>query len=224
MERRCTECGRWFQPSSRHLRCPAFRSRDLCQCGQPKQGKSATCANCRTVAGSSNGRWRGGRTRHKAGYLMLWAPGHPRSGKGQYVFEHILVMERISAATCCQRSRSITATGYATTTGQRTWNSGLAHSRPASGSAMPSRGRKKYLPDIQGFRTPPTMLRIALEHSWRWRESNPRPSVPHQGFSGRSLLCFSQPRRSRKLDADRLSRCSMSHLAPRPGQAVDPSS
>ena len=26
---------------------------------------------------------------------MLWAPGHPRSGKGQYVFEHILVMERI---------------------------------------------------------------------------------------------------------------------------------
>jgi hypothetical protein len=22
---------------------------------------------------------------------------------------------------------------------------------------------------------------------WRWRESNPRPSVPHQGFSGRSL-------------------------------------
>jgi hypothetical protein len=26
---------------------------------------------------------------------MSWAPGHPRSGKGQYVFEHILVMEEI---------------------------------------------------------------------------------------------------------------------------------
>jgi hypothetical protein len=26
---------------------------------------------------------------------MLWAPGHPRAGKAQYVFEHILVMERI---------------------------------------------------------------------------------------------------------------------------------
>lgn len=26
---------------------------------------------------------------------MLWAPGHPRAGKGHYVFEHILVMERI---------------------------------------------------------------------------------------------------------------------------------
>jgi hypothetical protein len=31
----------------------------------------------------------------KAGYVMVWAPGHPRSGKGQYVFEHIVVMERL---------------------------------------------------------------------------------------------------------------------------------
>ena len=42
---------------------------------------------------------------------------------------------------------------------------------------------------------------------WRWRESNPRPSVHHQGFSGCSLLCFSQPRRSRRQAADGLSRC-----------------
>lgn len=26
---------------------------------------------------------------------MRWAPAHPRAGKGKYVFEHILVMERI---------------------------------------------------------------------------------------------------------------------------------
>jgi hypothetical protein len=26
---------------------------------------------------------------------MLWAPDHPRAGKGQYVFEHIIVMEQI---------------------------------------------------------------------------------------------------------------------------------
>jgi len=87
---------------------------------------------------------------------------------------------------------------------------------------MPSRGRAKYLLCTRGFRTPPTVLKADLEHSWRWRESNPRPSVHHQGFSGRSLLCFSQPRRSRKQDADRLSRCLMSRLAPRPGQAVIP--
>jgi len=32
---------------------------------------------------------------NKAGYVMTWAPGHPRAGKGNYVFEHILVMEQI---------------------------------------------------------------------------------------------------------------------------------
>jgi hypothetical protein len=37
----------------------------------------------------------GGRTRHKAGYVMIWSSGHPRAGKSQYVFEHILVMERL---------------------------------------------------------------------------------------------------------------------------------
>ena len=26
---------------------------------------------------------------------MVWAPTDPRAGKGQYVFEHILVMERL---------------------------------------------------------------------------------------------------------------------------------
>ena len=26
---------------------------------------------------------------------MTWAPGHPRGGKSQYVFEHILVMEQL---------------------------------------------------------------------------------------------------------------------------------
>src|SRR5260370_28281487 len=76
-----------------------------------------------------------------------------------------------------------------------------------SGHATRLLGHAKYSLDTQGFRTPPTMLKASLEHSWRWRESNPRPSVPHQGFSGRSLLRFSQPRRSCKQDADRLSRC-----------------
>jgi hypothetical protein len=27
--------------------------------------------------------------------MMAWAPGHPRAGSGRYVFEHILVMERM---------------------------------------------------------------------------------------------------------------------------------
>ena len=91
----CTQCGRSYEPSSRHLRCPACRSRDLCPCGAVKQARSATCSACRSVSGASNGRWQGGRTRHKAGYVMTWAPGHPRASKGNYVFEHILVMEQL---------------------------------------------------------------------------------------------------------------------------------
>ena len=103
--------------------------------------------------------------------------------------------------------------------GARRRRSGLGTGRPGRPG---SRGCAKYLLCIRGFRTPPTMLKGELEHSWRWRESNPRPSVHHQGFSVRSLLCFSQPRRSRKQVADGLSRCSMSRLVPRPGQAVIP--
>jgi hypothetical protein len=47
------------------------------------------------VAGPSNGHWKGGQTRHKAGYIMIRAPGHPRAIGSTYVFEHILVMEEI---------------------------------------------------------------------------------------------------------------------------------
>jgi hypothetical protein len=54
------------------------------------------CSACRTEAGAANGHWRGGRTRHKRGYIMVLSPDHPRAGTaGRYVFEHILVMEEI---------------------------------------------------------------------------------------------------------------------------------
>jgi HNH endonuclease len=95
----CSECGRTFQPSSGHLRCPSCRSRvlsyDLCACGARKHRQSSTCAACRTEKGASNSNWKGGQTWHKRGYLMTWVPGHPRAGKGSYVFEHILVMEKM---------------------------------------------------------------------------------------------------------------------------------
>lgn len=40
-----------------------------------------------------NGNWKGGRTKHKAGYAMLRNVDHPRAARSGYVFEHILVME-----------------------------------------------------------------------------------------------------------------------------------
>jgi hypothetical protein len=42
-----------------------------------------------------NFNWRGGRTKHHAGYLIIHQPDHPRGGAKGYVFEHVLVMERM---------------------------------------------------------------------------------------------------------------------------------
>jgi HNH endonuclease len=95
----CAECGRTFQPSSGHLRCPKCRwynFYDLCGCGARKGRQATTCLACATTAGASNGHWKGGRTKHKAGYIMVLAPGHPRATTaGKYVFEHVLVMEEM---------------------------------------------------------------------------------------------------------------------------------
>ena len=55
------------------------------------------CATCVSTSGESNPNWRGGNTYHKSGYVMTYAPDHPRvrQRKGsRYVFEHILVMEK----------------------------------------------------------------------------------------------------------------------------------
>lgn len=92
----CISCGRAFEPSSRHLRCPACRSRDLCVAAEGSRSSRQTCYSCRLHEKQFNGNWKGARTRHKAGYIMLHAPGHPRARTGsRYVFQHILVMEEM---------------------------------------------------------------------------------------------------------------------------------
>lgn len=91
--KQCTECHRTFQPSSRHKRCPKCRSRAKCGCGGTKRSKSVVCRACKSQRRESNGNWKGGRIRHKAGYMMIRAPEHPRSSGSGYVFEHVLVME-----------------------------------------------------------------------------------------------------------------------------------
>src|SRR6516165_9051986 len=93
-ERVCEAYGRVFRPSSRHRRCPACRAKERCACGNKKEVKSATCASCRTDVRETNANWKGGRTRHKAGYVMVRVPDHPRASLG-YVFEHILVAEEL---------------------------------------------------------------------------------------------------------------------------------
>lgn len=58
--------------------------------------ESVQCVECRSVAGPKNGHWKGGRTMHSGGYPQLRVPGHPRAlPPGNYVFEHIIVMEEV---------------------------------------------------------------------------------------------------------------------------------
>jgi hypothetical protein len=48
------------------------------------------------MTGSLNGMWKGGKTYHKKGYVMVRATEHPRGNSNRgYVFEHILVMEDV---------------------------------------------------------------------------------------------------------------------------------
>ena len=63
--------------------------------GRQSRPKSERCGDCRTEVGDANGNWKGGRTRHKAGYVMVRVPEHPRAGRSHYVFEHIVVAEAL---------------------------------------------------------------------------------------------------------------------------------
>lgn len=44
--------------------------------------------------GDSSPRWQGGRHKQKSGYVIVYAPGHPRSGRYNRTFEHIVVAEK----------------------------------------------------------------------------------------------------------------------------------
>lgn len=45
--------------------------------------------------GSANPRWKGGRTVSSRGYALVLEPDHNRANGGGYVFEHILIAERV---------------------------------------------------------------------------------------------------------------------------------
>lgn len=94
----CIECKRDFKPSSNHKKYPACRSRafcyNACACGGLKFHRSKTCQACNVPAsGEQSATWKTGKIFHKKGYVMRFAPEHPRARTGNYVFEHILVME-----------------------------------------------------------------------------------------------------------------------------------
>ena len=95
----CALCAREFEPSSNHKLCPACRQkvrRDYCGCGELKTRRARTCLACRAEAGSSNGNWRGGTVKHRAGYVLRRVPAHPKAKTANgYILEHVLVMEEL---------------------------------------------------------------------------------------------------------------------------------
>lgn len=188
-EKQCDECGRVFVPSSRHRRCPACRARDRCACGRPKQAKSATCGQCRAKSGQANGHWRGGRTRHKAGYVMVRVPGHPRARQNSpYVFEHILVAEELLGRYLVDGESVHHRNGVRDDNRPENlelWTRPQPSGIRVSDAITWARQIYDRYVDVQTC-APPTMFTITPEHPWRWRESNPRPSMPRRAFSERS--------------------------------------
>ena len=51
------------------------------------QSESKLCVHCSPQAGLANGNWKGGKTKHHKGYIMV------RVRNNKYVMEHIIVME-----------------------------------------------------------------------------------------------------------------------------------
>lgn len=92
----CDTCKKDFLPSSNHRRCPSCRY---------QQSKSVVCyicksnkhsvryKNCRSCTNTLKPEYGTGRYKRTNGYMMVFQKGHPRASKN-YVFEHILVMER----------------------------------------------------------------------------------------------------------------------------------
>jgi HNH endonuclease len=58
--------------------------------------RSKTCLKCRAEAGATNGNWRGGTVKHRAGYVLRRVPTHPKAKTANgYTLEHVLVMEEL---------------------------------------------------------------------------------------------------------------------------------
>jgi hypothetical protein len=146
------------------MRCPECRARDACSCGNPKQAKSATCATCRTNAGEANGNWKGGRARHKAGYVMLRAPVIHALDEVPTFSSTFSSQSAFLGATSWMASPCTTSMASETTTDRRTLSCGRGP-QPAGIRVSDAINWARSMYDrYVASGTPPTMLTLAPEH------------------------------------------------------------
>lgn len=96
----CITCGKIYRPTSGHRSCPPCRKESRKKpcptCGTKIHWESTSCVRCYPATGPNSNSWKGGKTRHKKGYIMVLVRDHPRAPRNNgYVFEHILVMEGV---------------------------------------------------------------------------------------------------------------------------------
>ena len=129
--------------------------------------------------GGSNANWKGGRTAHKRGNGMVWAPKHPRAARSRYVFEHILVMEE-SIGRCLIRGETVHHRKGARSD-NRIRNLELwTRPQPTGIRAQDAIEWARtiiQLYDEPGMISSPTTTEANLGNPWRCWESNPGPSA-----------------------------------------------
>ena len=184
--KQCSECGRSFKPSSRHRRCPACRAKTMCACGRTMQAKSVQCVSCRTTSNEANGNWKGGRTRHKAGYVMVACPDTLARRSRHRSSSTSWWPSSFSGDTSSPENPCITETASVRTIVPKTSSSGRNRNRLVFASVTRSLGRSRssigmWARDVAHLQ----QCSLVRKHSWRWRESNPRLPGCQWGFSER---------------------------------------
>jgi hypothetical protein len=112
---------------------------------------------------------------------MVRVPEHPRSGQGNYVFEHILVAEELLGRFLTDGETVHHLNGVRDD--NRPQNLELWTRPQPSGIRVTDTvvWARWILDRYEGVGAPPTTSRTACSQpsrSWRWRESNPRPPEP----------------------------------------------